>query len=211
MLNFCTTTNSFRSTLPVVSNLTAMNLWDGVSFTLTLVCDFSVSTILCKYGFRIVSVDRGSCAALLYVCVCVCVFTDLIKSSRIHRLRRLQNALVEFVRRRFSPSMPDDRGGKNAKHSEFLLLKSASSLSLAADSFVFSLSLFFPLFFLCPRAGRECRSLTGTAVSFRGYRNEKFLPEGTSNSSSRCQCRCGGRIEAAADSTSSLARRGKSI
>ncbi|GIX69052.1 gamma-aminobutyric acid receptor subunit alpha-1 [Caerostris extrusa] len=26
----CTTTNSFRSTLPVVSNLTAMNLWDGV-------------------------------------------------------------------------------------------------------------------------------------------------------------------------------------
>ncbi|GFY53075.1 glutamate-gated chloride channel [Trichonephila inaurata madagascariensis] len=30
MLNFCTTTNSFRSTLPVVSNLTAMNLWDGV-------------------------------------------------------------------------------------------------------------------------------------------------------------------------------------
>lgn len=30
MLNFCTTTNSFRSSLPVVSNLTAMNLWDGV-------------------------------------------------------------------------------------------------------------------------------------------------------------------------------------
>ncbi|CAN7945538.1 unnamed protein product, partial [Ixodes pacificus] len=38
MLNFCTTTNrrplccfrSFRSNLPVVSNLTAMNLWDGV-------------------------------------------------------------------------------------------------------------------------------------------------------------------------------------
>ncbi|XP_064471977.1 glutamate-gated chloride channel-like isoform X2 [Ornithodoros turicata] len=30
MLNFCTTTNSFRSTLPVVSGLTAMNLWDGV-------------------------------------------------------------------------------------------------------------------------------------------------------------------------------------
>ncbi|CAL1271244.1 unnamed protein product [Larinioides sclopetarius] len=30
MLNFCTTTNGFRSTLPVVSNLTAMNLWDGV-------------------------------------------------------------------------------------------------------------------------------------------------------------------------------------
>ena len=28
MLNFCTTTNSFRSSLPVVSNLTAMNLWD---------------------------------------------------------------------------------------------------------------------------------------------------------------------------------------
>ncbi|RWS09118.1 glutamate-gated chloride channel-like protein [Dinothrombium tinctorium] len=30
MLNFCTTTNNFRSSLPVVSNLTAMNLWDGV-------------------------------------------------------------------------------------------------------------------------------------------------------------------------------------
>nr|UOV21291.1 cysloop ligand-gated ion channel, pHCl [Ixodes ricinus] len=30
MLNFCTTTNSFRSNLPVVSGLTAMNLWDGV-------------------------------------------------------------------------------------------------------------------------------------------------------------------------------------
>ncbi|XP_076321992.1 glutamate-gated chloride channel-like [Tachypleus tridentatus] len=31
MLNFCTTTNSFRSTLPVVSDLNAMNMWDGVS------------------------------------------------------------------------------------------------------------------------------------------------------------------------------------
>ncbi|XP_022245231.1 glutamate-gated chloride channel-like [Limulus polyphemus] len=30
MLNFCTTTNSFRSTLPVVSSITAMNMWDGV-------------------------------------------------------------------------------------------------------------------------------------------------------------------------------------
>lgn len=30
MLNFCTTTNSFRSKLPVVSDLTAMNLWDFV-------------------------------------------------------------------------------------------------------------------------------------------------------------------------------------
>jgi len=30
MLNFCTTTNSFRSKLPVVSNLYAMNLWDFV-------------------------------------------------------------------------------------------------------------------------------------------------------------------------------------
>ncbi|XP_054709314.1 glutamate-gated chloride channel-like [Uloborus diversus] len=30
MLSFCTTTNNFRSSLPVVSNLTAMNLWDGV-------------------------------------------------------------------------------------------------------------------------------------------------------------------------------------
>lgn len=28
MLNFCTTTNSFRSKLPVVSDLNAMNLWD---------------------------------------------------------------------------------------------------------------------------------------------------------------------------------------
>ncbi|XP_063911644.1 glutamate-gated chloride channel isoform X4 [Zophobas morio] len=30
MLNFFTTSNAFRSTLPVVSNLTAMNVWDGV-------------------------------------------------------------------------------------------------------------------------------------------------------------------------------------
>lgn len=30
MLNFFTTSNSFRGTLPVVSNLTAMNVWDGV-------------------------------------------------------------------------------------------------------------------------------------------------------------------------------------
>ncbi|XP_070494348.1 glutamate-gated chloride channel subunit beta-like isoform X1 [Chironomus tepperi] len=30
MLNFFTTSNGFRSTLPVVSNLTAMNIWDGV-------------------------------------------------------------------------------------------------------------------------------------------------------------------------------------
>nr|CAG4641159.1 EOG090X0CAY [Eulimnadia texana] len=30
MLNFFTTSNNFRSTLPVVSNLAAMNLWDGV-------------------------------------------------------------------------------------------------------------------------------------------------------------------------------------
>ncbi|KAK6644312.1 hypothetical protein RUM43_000579 [Polyplax serrata] len=30
MLNFFTTSNGFRSTLPVVSNLTAMNLWDAV-------------------------------------------------------------------------------------------------------------------------------------------------------------------------------------
>eukprot|EP00092_Neocalanus_flemingeri_P003564 GFUD01003822.1.p1 GENE.GFUD01003822.1~~GFUD01003822.1.p1 ORF type:complete len:534 (-),score=88.57 GFUD01003822.1:74-1525(-) len=31
MLNFFTTSNKFRSTLPVVSNLTAMNMWDGVN------------------------------------------------------------------------------------------------------------------------------------------------------------------------------------
>ncbi|CAL8143195.1 unnamed protein product [Orchesella dallaii] len=31
MLNFFTTSNTFRSTLPVVSNLTAMNIWDGFS------------------------------------------------------------------------------------------------------------------------------------------------------------------------------------
>ena len=30
MLNFFTTSNSFRSTLPVVSNLAAMNLWESV-------------------------------------------------------------------------------------------------------------------------------------------------------------------------------------
>ncbi|XP_035706836.1 glutamate-gated chloride channel isoform X2 [Folsomia candida] len=31
MLNFFTTSNGFRATLPVVSNLTAMNIWDGGS------------------------------------------------------------------------------------------------------------------------------------------------------------------------------------
>jgi len=31
MLNFFTTSNGFRSNLPVVSNLTAMNAWDGIS------------------------------------------------------------------------------------------------------------------------------------------------------------------------------------
>lgn len=30
MLNFFTTSTGFRGTLPVVSNLTAMNVWDGV-------------------------------------------------------------------------------------------------------------------------------------------------------------------------------------
>ena len=30
MLNFFTTSNKFRAKLPVVSNLTAMNMWDGV-------------------------------------------------------------------------------------------------------------------------------------------------------------------------------------
>ncbi|KAG1714380.1 Glycine receptor subunit alpha-3 [Nymphon striatum] len=30
MLNFCTTMNGFRSSLPVVSNLTAMNVWENV-------------------------------------------------------------------------------------------------------------------------------------------------------------------------------------
>ena len=30
MLNFFTTSNKFRSKLPVVSNLTAMNMWDGI-------------------------------------------------------------------------------------------------------------------------------------------------------------------------------------
>ena len=30
MLNFFTTSNKFRSKLPVVSNLTAMNMWDFV-------------------------------------------------------------------------------------------------------------------------------------------------------------------------------------
>lgn len=30
MLNFFTTSNSFRSTLPVVSKLSAMNMWDSV-------------------------------------------------------------------------------------------------------------------------------------------------------------------------------------
>ncbi|MCL4122745.1 UNVERIFIED_CONTAM: hypothetical protein GTU68_015534, partial [Idotea baltica] len=44
MLNFFTTSNSFRSTLPVVSNLAAMNLWDSV-------CMFFIYVSLLEFVF----------------------------------------------------------------------------------------------------------------------------------------------------------------
>ncbi|KFM73512.1 Glutamate-gated chloride channel, partial [Stegodyphus mimosarum] len=44
MLSFCTTTNNFRSSLPVVSNLTAMNLWD-------FVCMFFIYSSLLEFVF----------------------------------------------------------------------------------------------------------------------------------------------------------------
>lgn len=51
MLNFCTTTNSFRSKLPVVSNLYALNLWD---FVCTLFIYMSmIEFIIVNYIYRL--------------------------------------------------------------------------------------------------------------------------------------------------------------
>ncbi|XP_077483253.1 pH-sensitive chloride channel 1 [Amblyomma americanum] len=61
MLNFCTTTNSFRSTLPVVSNLTAMNLWDGVCmfFIYASMLEF----IIVNYLYRNLGLRQRAAAA----------------------------------------------------------------------------------------------------------------------------------------------------
>ncbi|KAL1426427.1 hypothetical protein MTO96_003427 [Rhipicephalus appendiculatus] len=61
MLNFCTTTNSFRSTLPVVSNLTAMNLWDGVCmfFIYASMLEF----IIVNYLYRNLGLRKRAAAA----------------------------------------------------------------------------------------------------------------------------------------------------
>ncbi|KAG8191076.1 hypothetical protein JTE90_008390 [Oedothorax gibbosus] len=66
MLNFCTTTNSFRSTLPVVSNLTAMNLWDGVCmfFIYASMLEFIIVNYLYrKYPHRSGAAAASSSAA----------------------------------------------------------------------------------------------------------------------------------------------------
>jgi hypothetical protein len=51
MLNFFTTSNKFRSKLPVVSNLTAMNMWDGVCmfFIYASFIEFIVVNYLCRW------------------------------------------------------------------------------------------------------------------------------------------------------------------
>ena len=51
MLNFFTTSNGFRSNLPVVSNLTAMNLWDAVcmGFIYTSFLEFVVVNYLARW------------------------------------------------------------------------------------------------------------------------------------------------------------------
>eukprot|EP00091_Calanus_sinicus_P000424 TRINITY_DN10360_c0_g1_i2.p1 TRINITY_DN10360_c0_g1~~TRINITY_DN10360_c0_g1_i2.p1 ORF type:complete len:227 (+),score=53.56 TRINITY_DN10360_c0_g1_i2:453-1133(+) len=51
MLNFFTTSNGFRSNLPVVSNLTAMNLWDAVCmfFIYTSFLEFVVVNYLARW------------------------------------------------------------------------------------------------------------------------------------------------------------------
>eukprot|EP00088_Acartia_fossae_P002321 TRINITY_DN10934_c0_g1_i1.p1 TRINITY_DN10934_c0_g1~~TRINITY_DN10934_c0_g1_i1.p1 ORF type:complete len:504 (+),score=68.70 TRINITY_DN10934_c0_g1_i1:62-1573(+) len=51
MLNFFTTSNGFRSNLPVVSNLTAMNLWDAVCmfFIYTSFLEFVVMNYLARW------------------------------------------------------------------------------------------------------------------------------------------------------------------
>lgn len=61
MLNFCTTTNSFRSTLPVVSGLTAMNLWDGVCmfFIYASMLEF----IIVNYLYRNLGLRKRAAAA----------------------------------------------------------------------------------------------------------------------------------------------------
>ncbi|CAG2164500.1 unnamed protein product [Oppiella nova] len=65
MLNFCTTTNSFRSKLPVVSDLTAMNLWDFVCmfFIYASMIEFIIVNYLHRklpHGSRPNSGDRQS-------------------------------------------------------------------------------------------------------------------------------------------------------
>jgi len=51
MLNYFTTSNGFRSNLPVVSNLTAMNMWDGVCmfFIYASFCEFVVVNYLARW------------------------------------------------------------------------------------------------------------------------------------------------------------------
>jgi cation transporter family protein len=51
MLNFFTTSNGFRSNLPVVSNLTAMNLWDAVCmfFIYTSFLEFVIMNYLARW------------------------------------------------------------------------------------------------------------------------------------------------------------------
>jgi len=51
MLNFFTTSNGFRSNLPVVSNLTAMNLWDAICmfFIYTSFLEFVVMNYLARW------------------------------------------------------------------------------------------------------------------------------------------------------------------
>lgn len=56
MLNFCTTTNSFRSKLPVVSNINAMNLWDFVC--MFFIYASMIEFIIVNYIYRKVNYRR---------------------------------------------------------------------------------------------------------------------------------------------------------
>lgn len=89
MLSFCTTTNNFRSSLPVVSNLTAMNLWDGVCmfFIYSSLLEFVVVNYLYRKprnGGReelqvacnkCKTVSMGAILLLLFIYTILCILT----------------------------------------------------------------------------------------------------------------------------------------
>lgn len=63
MLSYCTTTNSFRSKLPVVSNLYALNLWDF--FAIGFIYSSMIEFIVVNYIYRNGSSSSHGAAAVL--------------------------------------------------------------------------------------------------------------------------------------------------